>query len=339
MNRRQMPLILGLVMLSWVGHQPAVADTNPSGGSDGIAAPLEGCSNPYDAAAKLELSEGKPAVDATNLHNVYRLSANILTGGEPLDQAALKTVADMGVKTILSVDGKLPDQETAKKLGMRYVHVPVRYTGMTREQLLQIAKTFRELDGPFYVHCFHGKHRGPAGAAVGRLIVDGASREQALAEMRQWCGTSGKYTGLYKLIASGAMPAAAETAAYKWEFPAAHPISGVRHAMVGLTRHFDNLRDFGKRGFAADPEHPDLDPLNEAEKFAGLMKNVGHMDESKARPDDYREWMATSIEESRALVEFLKDAKAGDESVIPAAKKAVRVLLQDCKSCHAIYRN
>ncbi|MEE8104994.1 MAG: sulfur transferase domain-containing protein [Planctomycetota bacterium] len=337
MKRRLAPLFLGLVMAAGVGHRPAVADAGPAGES--IAAPLEGFSNPYDAAAQLELRESKPAVDAKNLHNVYRLSRNIVTGGEPLDQAALKTVADMGVKTILSVDGKVPDQEAAKKLGMRYVHVPVRYTGLTREQLLQIAKTFRELEGPFYVHCFHGKHRGPAGAAVGRLIVDSASREQALAEMRQWCGTSGKYTELYKLIASGAIPTAAETAAYKWEFPAAHPISGVRHAMVGLTRHFDNLREFGKRDFAADPAHPDLDPVNEAEKFAGLMKNVGDQHESKARPNDYREWMATSIEESRALVDFLKKAKAGDDAAAPMAKKTVRVLLQNCTSCHAVYRN
>ena len=68
-------------------------------------------------------------------------------------------------------------------------------------------KTFRELDGPFYVHCFHGKHRGPAAAAaLGRIAVDGVPREQAIAEMRQWCGTSEKYEGLYRTIAEVLRP-------------------------------------------------------------------------------------------------------------------------------------
>ena len=37
----------------------------------------------------------------------------------------------------------------------------------------------------------------------------------ALAEMRQWCGTSPKYEGLYAVVASGAIPAAGETDS-KW---------------------------------------------------------------------------------------------------------------------------
>ena len=46
----------------------------------------------------------------------------------------MKRLADMGVKTILSVDGKTPDVEAAKKLGMRYVHVPIQYRGITESE-------------------------------------------------------------------------------------------------------------------------------------------------------------------------------------------------------------
>ena len=45
------------------------------------------------------------------LHNVYELSANIISGSEPHGQEALETLAQMGVKTILSVDGKEPEAD------------------------------------------------------------------------------------------------------------------------------------------------------------------------------------------------------------------------------------
>ena len=164
----------------------------------------------------------------------------------------------MGVKTILSVDGKPPDAETAAKLGMKYVHVPIQYKTITPEETAEIAKTFRELEGPFYVHCYHGKHRGPAAAAVGRVVLDGASREQAIAEMRQWCGTSQKYEGLYRVIATGDLPAEAETRKLAWSFPARHSAGGLKGMMVEGSRAFDNLKDLvakaGARARSGRPE-------------------------------------------------------------------------------------
>ena len=94
--------------------------------------------------------------DRPDLHNVYRLSANIVSGGEPHSEEALKKIADMGVKTVLSVDGKVPDQQTAAKYGLRYVHVPIGYDGITKEQALRIVKAVRISEGPIFVHCHHG---------------------------------------------------------------------------------------------------------------------------------------------------------------------------------------
>ena len=48
--------------------------------------------------------------------------------------------------------------------------------GINEDEIAMIAKTFREVEGPFYVHCYHGKHRGPAAAAIGRVALDGLGR-------------------------------------------------------------------------------------------------------------------------------------------------------------------
>ena len=143
-----------------------------------IPPPLVFNSTAYEAAGSLVTLDVVPPQEFPGLHHVFSLSDNIISGAEPDGDRALAEIASMGVKTILSVDGKAPDVETARDYGMRYVHVPIQYKGISTDELLVITKTFREAEGPFYVHCFHGKHRGPAAAAVGRLVIDGLSREQ-----------------------------------------------------------------------------------------------------------------------------------------------------------------
>ncbi|MCB1282663.1 MAG: hypothetical protein KDB18_14160, partial [Salinibacterium sp.] len=223
--------------------------------------------------------------------------------------------------------------------GMRYVHVPIRYSGMSEEQLEHIAKTFRDLDGPFYVHCFHGKHRGPAAAAVGRIVRDGVPRTQALAEMRQWCGTSKKYGGLYRLIATRAMPTSAETDASSWQFDAAYQVDGIASAMVAIPRALYNLKDLAKRNFAVDPEHPDIDAANEAAQLHQLMQAACDLEETRESPDDFRGWMSASRDESKALHDLLVRVGNGDQAAIAEAGEAVGRVGSLCDACHVPYRN
>jgi hypothetical protein len=319
-------LLLPVVVLAAACQQPKgkTAATPPP--------PLKDVSNAYEAAERVKLPETKPE-DWSDLHNVYHLSDNIISGSEPHGEAAIKRISEMGVKTILSVDGKVPDAETAAKYGMRYVHVPIQYKGMTEDEVLKIAKTFREADGPFYVHCFHGKHRGPAGAAVGRMVLDCADREEVLAEMRQWCGTAQKYEGLYQTVATAPMPTEAQTRGLRWDMPAAHPFGGLREAMIQTARHFDNLKLLAANEWKKDPEHPDLDAGNEAAIVHGIFAGANKLDEMKKRPDDFRGWMASTEQDSAALVAAVKadDARA--------ANQAFGRIKKTCGACHSSYRN
>ncbi|MFQ5845810.1 MAG: hypothetical protein ACE5JG_12575, partial [Planctomycetota bacterium] len=240
---------------------------------------------------------------------------------------------------ILSGDGKVPDAETAARHGMRYVHVPIHYRGITERELVRIVKTFRELKGPFYVHCFHGKHRGPAAAAVGRLVLDGVSRERAIAEMRQWCGTSDKYEGLYQAVAAQEIPSPEQTRRYAWDFPAAHHIEGFRKGMIGVSRAFDHLKALSGREWKPDPDHPDVDPVNEADKLAGLFERLGGLDELRARPADFLEWTGEAAREARRLNGALADLERGDGKARGPAGRSFRALKKLCDTCHVDYRN
>ena len=290
----------------------------------------------YETAARFELVEVKPQ-DTTGLHNVYKLGDTIISGSEPHGEAAFATLEEMGVRTILSVDGKVPDAELAAKHGMTYVHVPIQYKGITQDELTRIVKTFREKEGPIYVHCFHGKHRGPAAAEVGRLVVDGISREQALAEMRR-CGTADTYEGLYRVVAEGDIPTEADTRGYAWDFPAAQPLKGFRSAMIEISRADDNLKALAKHKWVVDAEHPDIDPVNEATKLASLFDRSSVMDELSSKPADFTGWMQDSTVQAVALRDALIALKSGSGGA-EDADKAYKTLSATCTACHDVYRN
>ncbi len=313
-----------------------------AGAADGqVPAPLLLDESPYELAGKLAIGEAVPE-NHPEVENVFQLSPNIASGSEPLGRAGLERVAAMGVKTILSVDGKTPDAETAAELGMRYVHIPIQYKTITDEQIERMAKTFRELDGPFFVHCFHGRHRGPAAAAIGRIVVDGAPREQAMAEMRQWCGTAPNYEGLYDTVAFARIPSASESTALEWDFPAAHPFEGFRHSMVEMARVSDRIKAFQRRGWAIDPEHPDVDPVNEAAILLGHFVESGKLDYVKEQPEDFQKRFALSLEDVELLHEKLQSWKAdGGAGVADHSEldETFTRIWRSCKECHQAYRN
>lgn len=303
-----------------------------------IAPPLKFSGSAYDLAGDVELPSAA-AEEGPGLHNVYHLSDSIISGSEPHGRAAYEQLAAMGVKTILSVDGAVPDAATASELGMRYVHVPIQYKDISPDEMLRIAKTFRELEAPFYVHCFHGRHRGPAGAAVGRVVRDGLSRERAIAEMRQYCGTSSKYEGLYRVIAAGSIPGAEATAAYDYEFESAHAPEGVVGVMVVLSRAHDNVALLSERGWEPDPEHPDIDAVNEAIQLRDAYAAAMELPAVTQGERDQLAWFEESRDVSVQLVEDLKAARGGDSSAGDRAVQAFLTLKADCNSCHKAYRN
>ncbi|MBI1381993.1 MAG: hypothetical protein GC161_13010 [Planctomycetaceae bacterium] len=303
-----------------------------------VAEPIAVDGAVYDFAATVPLTPSEPE-EHGSLHNVFRLSENIVSGSEPHDADALRQLKEWGIRTIISVDGSEPMAEEAAALGMRYVHVPIQYKGITSDEKMRIAKTFRELEGPFYVHCFHGKHRGPAAAAVGRVVLDGIGRDRAVAEMRQYCGTAKSYEGLYQAIALQDLPDSAASAAYEFGFDPVSRPKGIVGTMVHISRAHDHLVDLAARDFAADPLHPDVDALNEAKKLLTNFRSSMMLEDIKTGPSDQVEWFHSSISDSERLVAALEKFRAGNQAAKDEAKAAFASVKKTCATCHDSYRN
>jgi protein tyrosine phosphatase (PTP) superfamily phosphohydrolase (DUF442 family) len=110
---------------------------------------------------------------AAGIENFYQLSARVYSGSAPEGEAAFAALKERGIKTIITVDGSQPDVEMARRFGIRYVHLPIGYDGVPTNQAARMIKAAETLPGPVFVHCHHGLHRGPAGAAVICMGMEG----------------------------------------------------------------------------------------------------------------------------------------------------------------------
>ncbi len=201
-------------------------------------------------------------IEAAGLHNVFRISDKLLSGSSPEEDAGFQSLQSLGVKTIITVDGSQPDLERAHKYGMRYVHLPIGYDGVPREQALKIAKAIRDLPGPVYLHCHHGQHRGPASAAVAHLLLDpSCTVEQAIMEMKR-AGTDPRYKGLYASPANIRAAPAPNLDLVAADFPESVKPAALAEIMVHVDEHWDAIKLAKATSWAVPKGHPDVSPAH-----------------------------------------------------------------------------
>ncbi|HZT80399.1 MAG TPA: hypothetical protein VFA26_09260 [Gemmataceae bacterium] len=304
------------------------------------AAVLSGCrrqAKPPGPGPAPRPQVGEP-VEAAGLHNVYRLTDKLYSGSSPEGDEGFRSLQRLGVRTVLSVDGARPDVDRARRFGLRYVHLPIGYDGLSREQALRLARAVRDLPGPVYVHCHHGQHRGPAAAAViHRFLDDRCTVEEALAELRR-AGTDPRYRGLYAAPAELRPPAAGELDRVPPDFPEVAEVPPLARAMVSIDERWDNLKLARAAGWKAPPAHPDVDPPHEALLLVELYHEAARSPRS-GEDGTLRRGLLEAEEGARRLEEILRAGKKGGAVDAAAAESAFQKMGAACSRCHASHRD
>ena len=273
------------------------------------------------------------------VENAYRLSPRLYSGGDPHGAEALAALKGLGIRTLISVDGAAPNVEAARKLGLRYVHLPIGYDGVPREQAVRLVKAMQTLPGPVYVHCHHGMHRGPAAAAVCGLATEGWTEEQAITWMER-AGTSPDYRGLYTSAREFVRPSAEELERAGAELPERAKVPALAELMVRVDERWDHLKAVQKSGFKVPPDRPDLDPPHEALQLAEQFRELLRLPETKERGEAFRTAAGAAARDATSLEEALRtfargptrEARHGVEQAFVAAGKG-------CTTCHASHRD
>lgn len=274
--------------------------------------------------------------DVGPLHNVMRVTPRLISGNSPESDAAFAELQALGVKTIISVDGAKPMVDRAAAYGIRYVHVPVGYDGIDVQQQVLIAKAYRDLEGPVYIHCHHGKHRGPAAAASAAAIVGEITPTQGVEFMRR-AKTADSYPGLYECVSSISpeLKSRLDKAPAATSLPSVATVSGLVDHMVGIDFAFENLGRIKMAGWTTPKDHPDLVPAAEAGRLTEHYRLLRTDAECKSKPAEFGRLLATAWEQAQAMEDALASAgkPAGELNLLYEAVD------QSCKDCHASYRN
>lgn len=285
------------------------------------------------AADNPPAAPGVVPLRSTNLHNVFAVTTNFFSGSSPEEDAAFAELARLGVKTIISVDGARPDAEAARRHGLRYVHLPIGYDRVPTNRVVELVKAAQTLPGPFYLHCHHGKHRGPAALAVMCAATAGWTTNQADAWLRQ-AGTAPDYGGLYRSAHEFRLPEAAALARVS-ELPEVAKTSSLVEAMVAIDEHFVRLKSAQKTAWREVPGQPDATPAHEATLLWEQFRELLRADDTARRSADYGSRLAGAERVTGRFRALLRDGPA-DAATRDAAFQAVG---KTCAACHKKFRD
>lgn len=308
----------------------------------GLLVVVAGCGQRPPPLAAAKPKDEQAAIEklpAKHLPNPVRLHAKIISGGLPEGDEAFAELQGLGIKTVISVDGAKPDVARAEKFGLRYVHLPHGYDGVPAQRGMELAKAVRDLEGPIYLHCHHGKHRSPAAAAVacvGAGLISPADAPLVL----QVAGTSANYRGLFESANNARRLEKGLLDRLKTDFPAVAKLPATAEAMVEIEHTHDHLKALEKASWKKVPNQPALEPAHEAlllrEHFTEMLRTK----ETAARPAAFQRL----VQEAEAAAQVLEDAirqqlaasKRPEAAVLSAALKTVSA---NCTQCHREFRD
>ncbi|WP_160148113.1 hypothetical protein [Rubripirellula obstinata] len=285
----------------------------------------------HDAGEAVKAYPRKCSFD--HLPNSVQLHAGVISGSLPADDQAFEELANLGIKTIISVDGARPDVKAAKRHGLRYVHLPHGYDGVPDQRVMELAKAFRDLGGPIYIHCHHGKHRSPA-AASAACVAGGMIPPSDARTVLEMAGTDPNYRGLYQ-SADRAKRVPDETLdQLAVEFQEVEQVPAVAQAMVNIEHTHHYLKLIAAAQWKSPQQHPDLDPAHEAlilrEHFTELLRS----EETQNWPKPILQLLRDSETDAQKLETELRNGmRPGNLNQISQRISA------NCKSCHQQFRD
>jgi len=280
-------------------------------------------------------------LDTKHLPNAIQIHERVVSGGQPDGEQGFRELKELGFKTILSVDGAKPDVVIARQFGLRYVHLPHGYNGIGPDRVAELAKAVRDLDGPIYIHCHHGKHRSPAAAAVA-CISAGLIEQDPTCSILKLAGTSENYRGLFDVVESAHRIAESSLDAIQTEFPEFAKLPPMAVAMVELERTYAQLNQLFQSHWKPLANHPALDPAHEALLLREHFTEMLRMESVAQRTDAFRKLLTESESDAKLLEESLRLEKQ-EQNDAPSAASSPSApfarIIANCMNCHQQYRD
>lgn len=285
-------------------------------------------------------------LNKAGLPNAIQVQPSLISGGQPLSTNGFRSLAELGIKTIVSVDGICPDLKSAELFGIRYIHQPLGYRGISAEDAGTLAHIILKFDGPIYIHCHHGKHRSPAAAAVA-CVTAGLMTDKSAFKLLTTAGTGAEYKGLFQAVADATPIEANEILQLKPALPKQADVTKLVTVMVELDEDMRQLKSLLSE--VSKPADTSLtvqqaQRSNLLERAAVLNDNFTELLRSHQQYEsksEFRKSLLMSQQASEKLQQFL-EANLGPtlnpEHAVQASFLS-KLISEQCNECHAAFRH
>jgi protein tyrosine phosphatase (PTP) superfamily phosphohydrolase (DUF442 family) len=255
------------------------------------------------------------------VENLREVTPQLLSGSQPDGEAAFQELARRGVKVIVSVDGATPEVELAHKYGLRYVHIPIGYDQIKAQSRADLVEATKPENGLVYLHCHHGRHRGPAAAGYCGMAQGKLTSDQALNQLKM-AGTKADYTGLWDAVRKFEPPQV--KAGPLVEIAEVAPLTA---SMVRIDHSWADIDRQVKAGRVDDWTKLVQAALLLNEEFREIPRT------SKLTDEEMKRLVLAAIEDSAGL------HNAAEKNDLMVLKAASQKVAQGCAVCHSKYRD
>ena len=90
-----------------------------------------------------------------------------------------------GFKTILNLRRVKDDKHKARKTDLILNHIRLESKELSEDDLIYALRVLKNAQKPILIHCWHGSDRTGATTAAYRIVVQGWSKDDAIAELRR----------------------------------------------------------------------------------------------------------------------------------------------------------
>ena len=139
-----------------------------------------------DAAVRVEPKAAwAQTVELPGCPNLHKVDDMFYRGGQPTAEGFRK-LKELGIRTVINLRALHSDREEIGKTDLAYEEISVKAWHPEDEDLVRFLRIVTDKNrAPFFVHCQYGSDRTGTMMAVYRIVIQGWTKDEAIAEMTQ----------------------------------------------------------------------------------------------------------------------------------------------------------
>lgn len=137
------------------------------------------------AGAAARPAEWAVPLEIKGLSNLHQVTPMIYRSAQP-DKNSGSVISELGIKTVLSFRKRDKDEPLHSTPGVTFKRYPLYTWDIEEEDILAVLRIMNDpANQPILVHCTHGADRTGLMMASYRMIIQGWTKEAAIAEMKK----------------------------------------------------------------------------------------------------------------------------------------------------------